>query len=481
MTKKVYMSNDTAKNKKLIINTLILGLGVFGSKLLVFLMMPLYTGILSPAEYSAADLISQTANLLMPLACIGITDGVFRFAMDKEADKRQVLSSGLAVLALAGLVFIALSPLVGLIDYFREHVWLIAAYVISANVHSICAQYVRARDKTKLFALQGVINTALVIVLNILFLVVFKMGVLGYVLSVVVADFCVTIFLILAGGLYKDIGFSAVRMSVVRDMLKYSVPMIPATVFWWITSVSDRYMVTYFSGDFENGLYSAAYKIPTILTLVSTVFMEAWQYSAVSDTDAAGRSISRESVDFFGKVFSHFQSIMYLAGSGIIAFSQIFIIILCADSYFEAWRFIPMLTLASVFSAFTSFSGSVYLVKKKSMLTLLTSMSGAVINIVLNLLLIPKMGAQGAAIATAVSYFAVFVIRAVNARKYVPFSLSFPRMLASIAILTAQTATMLLFEEYIILTQGISLALICAINLVPLVKGTLGMLKNRRK
>ena len=478
---RIYMGKDISKQKKLILNTLILGLGVFGSKLLVFLMMPLYTGILSPAEYSAADLISQTANLLMPLACIGITDGVFRFAMDKEADKRQVLSSGLAVLMLAGLVFLALSPLIGFIDYFSDHVWLIAAYVISANIHALCAQYVRARDKTKLFALQGVINTALVIVLNILFLVVFKMGVTGYVLSVVVADVGVTVFLVFAGKLYNDIRFSAVRGKLIKDLLKYSIPMIPATIFWWITSVSDRYMVTYFSGEAENGLYSAAYKIPTILTLVSTVFMEAWQYSAVSDTDAAGKSISRESVDFFGKVFSHFQSIMYLAGSGIIAFSQIFIIILCADSYFEAWRFIPVLTLASVFSAFTSFAGSVYLVKKKSMLTLLTSMSGAVINIVLNLLLIPKIGAQGAAIATAVSYLAVFVIRAVNARRYVPFALSLPRMLASIAILTAQTAAMLLFEEYIILTQGISLALICAINLVPLAKGTLGMMKNRRK
>ena len=78
------MNKAYDKRKKLILNTFILGIGVFASKLLVFLMMPLYTGILSPAEYSAADLISQTANLLMPLACIGITDGVFRFAMDRK-------------------------------------------------------------------------------------------------------------------------------------------------------------------------------------------------------------------------------------------------------------------------------------------------------------------------------------------------------------------------------------------------------------
>ena len=475
------MNQSLDKNKKLILNTFILGIGVFASKLLVFFMMPLYTGILSPAEYSLADLISQTANLLMPLACIGITDGVFRFAMDKEIDKKQVLSSGLAILSGAGIVFLLLSPLISLVDYFSKYVWLIAAYVLAANVHSLCAQYVRARNKTGLFALQGIINTAFVIILNIIFLVVFKMGVLGYVLSVVVADVLVTVFLVFAGKLYKDIRISSVKADIVKKLLKYSIPMIPATIFWWITSVSDRYMVTYFAGETVNGLYSAAYKIPTALTLVSSVFLEAWQYSAVSDTDAANESVSRESADFFGSVFSHYQSLIYVAGSAMIAMSQILIMILCADSYFEAWRYVPVLTLGSVFSGFTSFIGSVYLVKKKSMLTFLTSMGGAIVNIVLNLLLIPKLGAQGAAIATVASYLLVFVIRAINTRRYVPFSLSLPRMIVSVLLLVAQSVVILVFERYVLWTQLAFFVLICAINLRPVVRGTVKMLKNRKK
>ena len=474
------MNKSRNKLTKLLLNTAILGIGVFASKLLVFLMMPLYTGILSPAEYSAADLISQTANLLMPLACIGITDGVFRFAMDKELDKRSVLSSGLAILFAAGLAFAFLSPLISLVDYFSKYVWLIAAYVLAANLHSLCAQYVRARDKTALFALQGIINTALVIALNVVFLVVFEMGVLGYVLSVVVSDVVVTVFLIIAGKLYKDIRVSFVSGELVKKLLKYSIPMIPATVFWWITSVSDRYMVTYFSGETVNGLYSAAYKIPTALTLVSSVFLEAWQYSAVSDTNAADESVSRESANFFSSVFSHYQGLIYVAASAMIALSQLLIIILCADSYFEAWRYVPVLTLASVFSGFTSFVGSVYLVKKKSMLTFLTSMSGAVINIALNLLLIPRMEAQGAALATVASYFAVFVIRAVNARRYVPFSLSLPRMIVSIGLLGAQAALILSFEKYMIPTQAAIFVLVAVINLKPMVSGTVKMLKKRK-
>jgi len=474
------MNGNFAKYKKLLLNTLVLGLGVFGSKLLVFLMMPIYTGILSPAEYSMADLISQTANLIMPLACVGIVDGVFRFAMDREGDKKAVLSSGFAILCAAGGAFVLLSPLLCFIDYFSDYVWLIAAYVICANVHSMFAQYLRAKGYTKIFAVQGVINTMLVIALNILFLVVMKIGVVGYVMSVVAADLLVSVFLLFKGKLYRELRVSAVSPALMKDMLRYSVPMIPATIFWWITSVSDRYMVTYFSGETINGLYSAAYKIPTLLTLVSTVFMEAWQYSAVNETDIAGAEDHKKEVSgFFSSVFSHYQSLMLVAGSAIIALSQPFITILCADSYFEAWRYVPFLTVSAVFSGFTAFVGSVYLVKKKSVMTFLTSMSGAFINIVLNLLLIPAMGAQGAAIATLVSYFTVFVIRAVNARKYVRFSLSLPRMVTSVILLIVQVILILYLDDHMLLTQIAAFALIALLNLVPFVKGTRELLKNR--
>ena len=340
---------------------MILGLGVFASKFLVFLMMPLYTGILSPGEYNLADLISQAANLIMPLACIGITDGVFRFTLDGEKNRRSVLTSGLAVLLCVGALFALLSPLISFIEYFSSYSLLIAAYVISANLHSLLAQYVRACNRTKLFAIQGILNTLLVIGLNVLLLVVFKLGVIGYVLSVVISDFLISVFLLIFGGVMKDVDLREIKKETIVSLIKYSVPMIPATIFWWITSVSDRYMVTFMRSEIESGLDTAAYKIPTMLALVSNVFIEAWQYSAVSEKEGREK--------FFSKVFEYYQSIIFVASGAMIALSEIFIIVLCADNYFEAWRYIPVLTLSSVFSGFTAFFGSIYLVKKKSVLT----------------------------------------------------------------------------------------------------------------
>ena len=470
------------KYKRLLSNTAVLGIGVFASKFLVFLMMPFYTRVLSPGEYGSADLISQTANLLSPLACVGITDGIFRFAMDKDGDKRQVLSSGLFVLLLSSILFCLLSPIIGLVDYFKSYVWLISAYVLSANLHSVCAQYMRACGRTKLFAFQGILNTALVIGLNIFFLVALRMGIVGYVLSVVVSDFVISLLLIFSFGLYKQIGARFVDKELIKKLLKYSIPMIPATVFWWITSVSDRYMVTYFCGDAVNGLYTAAYKIPTLLTLLSTVFMEAWQYSAVTEDDGAEEGTVR--VNFFSKVFNSYQALVFTACSAIVALSQVFITVLCAESYFDAWRFIPVLTLSAVFSGLTSFLGSVYLLKKKSILTLLTSMAGAATNLVLNLFLIPSMGAQGAGVATLASYFVVFVIRAVNTKKYLSFSTHTPRIIINVILISAQTVLLLLLPEYIILTQALAFGAVIAVNILPLwseVKGIIGSLLKKMK
>ena len=423
--------------KKLFSNTAILAIGTFASKFLVFFMMPLYTAYLLPEEYSTADLISQTANLLIPLACAGITDGIFRFALDKAEDKREIFTSGLAVLVFMSVIFGLLSPLVGLFDTLDSYVWLVVFYVIAANLHAAVAQYIRAKGNTLLFSLGGLAGTALTICFNLLFLIAFNMGIIGYVLSVVLGDVVVTILLFTMARLWRDIDFTAVRFAKIREMLKYSIPMIPTTIFWWITSVSDRYLVIAMKGSEVNGLYAAAYKVPTLLTLVCIVFIEAWQFSAVSESDEKERS------DFFTRVFAGFQGILFMAASALILFSKIATKILLADNYYDSWQYIPVLVLAMTYSALVTFMGSVYMVRKKSIYSFLTSAVGAVVNIVFNILLIPRWSAMGAAIATFISYFVVMIIRSIDTRRFVRFRLGVPFLTFNTVVVAAQSWIMI--------------------------------------
>ena len=158
------------KYKRLLSNTAILGAGTFASKVLVLLLMPFYTSILSTAEFGTADLISQTANLLIPLAAVGICDGIFRFTLDSAEDKKKILSTGIAILLLGSALMCAFVQLLWFFDTLNDYILLIALYVIAANLHLAFANYIRAEGKNILFAVQGIINTVLTILLNILFL-----------------------------------------------------------------------------------------------------------------------------------------------------------------------------------------------------------------------------------------------------------------------------------------------------------------------
>ncbi len=463
------------KYKKLINNTAILAVGTFGSKLLVFLLLPLYTACLSTSEYSTADIITQSANLLMPIMALGICDAVFRFTLDRDIDRRSVLTTGMYVNFAGLLIFAALFPLLNMIGYFEGYMWLIILYAFTANLHAMLAQYVRACGMTAFFALQGIIATALTVVLNIIFLVVLDIGLLGYVLSVVIADAVLSAVIIIAIRKEFSLSFKHFNRTIAAGMLKFSIPMIPTTIFWWITNVSDRYMIKGFIGSDINGLYAAAFKIPTMLILLSGIFIEAWQFSAVTERDAESK---KNHEVFFGTVFDSFQGMLYISAAVLIALSKLFAIVLFDDSYYTAWQYMPLLISATVFSSLVTFMGSVYLVDKKSVHSFVTSMIGAVINILLNLMLIPTpLGANGAALATFASYFVVFIIRAINTRKFICFDLHTVKLTVNTLIIGTQTLFMIYELPYWIAVQIVGTAAIFAFNARPILKGVMKLLR----
>ncbi|MFR5420762.1 MAG: lipopolysaccharide biosynthesis protein [Oscillospiraceae bacterium] len=298
------MSNSNNKYKTLVSNTMLISLGTFGSKLLVFFMVRFYTSYLTPADYGTADLITQTANLLFPLISLGITDGVFRFAVDHTEQRRNIFSVGVYTILAGAVLLVAILPLLGLFPQFDGFLWLIALYTMCSCFHSLCAQFVRAEGHTALFAVQGMINTVLVIGLNVLFLVGLRMGITGYVLSVALADLACTLLLFVRERLWRQLMLRP-GWAAAREMLAYSIPMIPTTVFWWITSVSDRYMVTAYLGVDANGIYAVSYKMPTILSPC-----RAFSWRRGSFPPSRRRRQPARAYPLFSKVWCSFQSVM---------------------------------------------------------------------------------------------------------------------------------------------------------------------------
>ena len=304
---------NSNRGKLLAVNTTALTIGRLGSKVLVFLLVRFYTAVLTKEEFGTADLITSLCNFLIPIACAGLSSGFFRFAAEARSKQEQsdVFSAGMAILLLASMGFALLSPVLFAVPYFSDYVWLILLYVLCANFHYLCSDFGRAQGNYRLFAIQGLLNTALNIGFNLIFLLPLDMGLTGYVLSIIAADLTTSLFLFLYCRLGQYLRPGAASRATVRAILRYSVPLIPAALCWWITNVSDRFMVTHICGEAQNGLYAAAYKIPNILTTACGIFIDAWQFSAVLANHKATDEETKEQTEerrrsltaFFTKIF----------------------------------------------------------------------------------------------------------------------------------------------------------------------------------
>ena len=315
------------KYKHLVKNTFIFAIGTFSSKILVFVLMPIYTRTLTTEQYGIVDLVVQTANLLFPLVTLGMTNAIIRFGVDRSYRKNDVFTAGLLATLLGFAAFLCFSPLLGLIQGIGDHIWLLIIYVFTSCIKSLSSTFVRSKGCTKLYAFDGFLSTLVNCTLTILFLVGFKWEITGYLLSIILADVLSILFLFFAGDLLRNIRIRGMSLPTAVAMLKYALPMIPTNVFWWVVATSDRYIIAFMISEAANGLYAASYKVPTILMLVSSIFMDAWQVSAIKEHKQKDRA------QFFSQIFNAFQSVMFLSSAWLIPFSKIFTMILVSEAY----------------------------------------------------------------------------------------------------------------------------------------------------
>lgn len=420
--------------KKLASNTIVLALGQFGSKLLVLVLMRFYQNMLGEEGYGEIGTIIDTATLLMAFATLSIGESIIRFGLDKDYNKSQVFSIGVKVTMVGTLTCFITIPLIGVlagalpdnkvIHLLDEYSIITCIYVMTGGMKSTCALFVRSNGNVRLYAVDGIFTTIMNILFNLLFLLVFKWGNMGYLLSVICADLCSIIFLAYMGRLKKYFVLFGVDREVRKAMISFALPMIPTTVMWWIINASDTFFVSEMLGFNQSGIYKAAYRLPNMIALLSGIFSQAWNMSAISEKN------SRTIAKFYTDVFSAFQSFVFVVGAGMLLLIKPILSVICAEGFRIAYIYTPFLVLAVVYSCFATFMGSIYVASKQSKKSMITTAVGAVLNILINALLIPIIGCHGAALATFTSFFTVFVIRAVDTRKIVFMNVK-PRKMAT--------------------------------------------------
>lgn len=431
-------------------NTLLFALGNFGSKLLQIILVPFYTRVMTDTQYGTVDLLQAIVSLLIPVASLAIYESVFRYAMEQDKDKNAVLSVGMAVTAIGTLVMCLCG---GILSAWLPagYVWLVIANTAANSLRTLMSQYTKAIGRTGLFSLDNVLMTAVVLVLNITFIAGFRWGITGYMLGYTLANLFSTVFLAMRLGNLSRLRFQSIQKGLIKEMMLFALPLIPNGICWWISSFMDRVMIVSMVGTAANGLYAAAHKIPSLLSVVVTIFFQAWQVSANEEFN------KKDIAQFYGKIFHQISACVFILSSLLILFSRLINSIFLGADYQSAWLYMPPLVLSMTFFSFAQFLGSIYSANKKTKMAFVTNFIGVVVNVSLNTLLIPLVGTMGAAIATAFSYLVLWVVRILDTRKIVPICYQTGRLVISSAIVILQTV-LVCADVDILVTYGICAA-----------------------
>ena len=423
-----------SREKELIKNTGIITIGRVCTQMISFFLLPLYTAVFSTTEFGIVDLFNTIIAFLLPILTIQIDQALFRFlidARDDEQSKTKLITSAFSFVLIG---IIAYSVLFGCVQKFinNEYKYFLLINVLANMLSTLMLQVSRGLGYNKQYSIGSFIVAAFTVILNVLFIVVLKLGVYGMFMAIFMANILATIYLIVAKKTYRYISFKFFDKKLLKSMCKYSAALIPNAVSWWVINVSDRAIISSVMSVAANGIYAAANKFSGMYINAYNIFNIAWTESAaVHINDQDKDEYFSKTINTGFKVFACFALIII----GVTPFVFPWLI---NAKFADAYNQIPLLMLSSLFNVGVGLVSVIYVAKKRSFDISKTSIIAAIINIVVNLVLIKKIGLYAASISTIVAYAAMFIYRAIDCRKYVKFKLDI-KMIATISIAFAIT------------------------------------------
>ena len=403
------------KNKELVKNTIIIFIGKFCTQFITLLLLPLYTHFLSTEDYGYIDLIQTYLTFFIPLILLKIDAGIFRFLIDarkSEEEKNKIITNCIFIMFVELIISTILFAVAVKIFSIKYSI-LIVMNLISLSVLTFLLQIVRGIGKNKQYSFSSIIAAIVTIVLNLIFLVRFHKNGKYVLIASLISNIICTIYLLIVNKILKNVKIKYIDKKLIKDLLKYSIPMIPNELSWWIVHVSDRTIISYALGVAANGIYSVSCKFSNILSSIFNIFNLSWQESAalhINDTDKD---------EFFSNVINKVFNLFICFCIGILACLPFVFELLIKDSYREAYKYVPILLLANIFSVLIGLIGSIYVAKKMTKEVAKTTMIAAIINLTIDIALIKVIGIYAAAISTLVSYMLLAIYRYIDVQKYV--------------------------------------------------------------
>ena len=334
------MSNKYSTLKK---NTIIFTIGNIGSSLISFILIPLFTNYLTTSEYGRIDFITMLISLLIPIITLNFIEALIRFGVDKEYESKEVISTIIfSIIPIYGVLLIIFLILIKL-DIINNSILGYLGIFFVVSLYQFLQQYTRVIEKLIIYATSDILYTIIFSVLNVIFIAKFRAGIQGYFTSYIIAYITASIFLIIKAKIYKDIKLSLYNKEYLREFIKYSTPLIPNNLSWWIVNASDRFLIKIFCGYSNLGIYSIANKIPQILNTFYGLFFKAWQISSIKE-------LGKEDTErFYEQIFKYISKAMFTVGICILLGINVIFFIMIGEEFKDAINYVSVLVLAIIF------------------------------------------------------------------------------------------------------------------------------------
>lgn len=402
-----------SRGKDLMKNTGILMVAKISTQVVSFLLLPLYTALLTTQEYGRIDIYTSLSMIVIPFLTLQVEMALFRFFITEKDrfQRKEVVSCSyaliLSVISITALIYVLVSGLLSL-----QYRWLLLAYYVSQAMSSVFLQTCRAKGDNVGYGVSSFISSALAVGLNVLFVAVFQWKVEGILTATVLAQTCSCVYALLRTKIYELVDFRAFRVERCKELLEYAVPLVFNQVASWAVNNSNRLIIVAHLGEGANGIFSVASKFSNIIGTFFNVYNVAWTENIVrSMADSDGER-------YISKAFNLSISAYMALTTGVLNLLPFVFHMLVNETYNDAYLHVPMLLIGMLFSGMSANVGSIYVAYKKTTEVTLTTALAGVCNVAVHFVLLRKLGLFAASIATLVSFVALFIYRVAFVKKF---------------------------------------------------------------
>lgn len=420
-----------SREKELLKNTIILGIGYAVPALASFLTLPMYTALLTKTEYGTYDLITLLLSLVMPAITLQIKVSVFRFLIEnrnsEEEKKNYITTAYLFTFVISSASIILLFIILPEVNNHTKI--LICIYVFQEVMIDLLKQTARGLGILNKYVLVIAINSLLTLIFSFIILFNMQNGLNGLLIALNGALAITNIYAFRIFKIKNYLSFDSCSKIHLKRMLLYSAPMVPNSISLWIVRLSDRLVITFFMGLEANAVYSIANKIPNMLSQLTDIFNLSWQENAslaINDKDAE---------KYYSNITQKIIDLLIGSTAILIASMPILFKLLIKGAYDDAYAQMPILIYGIFFASLSSCYGSIYIALKKTKFIGITSVIGAILNLAINILFIQNIGLFAASLSTVISYCVIYLCRVLQLKKYVNIHLLLKRNIVSFIIL----------------------------------------------